>query len=423
MSATAGERVRTTTLEVWITPPPTEAEPDPAPVRDPRAFAAVCSFGFDQRYAEATVRRTGGATVEISYWSAIRIVMGTDPPSDNGPDTRFQGYVVPIDNALYPIENVLHCRGRLYRAAWVRNQQTGGTRMADPATGTPDEAQVKAVLTACGVPYADSNIGGTGKPLGLHTVDGLQNLAPNPFVWQEGQSGLDYIEQLDAVSVHDTTAVGCYRTVETLNGVVHRPPLATAPGTFVEGAFAEGVDVLEARIGRDPAGSANRVTVTGGPDPSNASLLPGDPTDVSVAFTATSTFTVTSGFAPYLPPGLPAGPGTISPDYPAGFPVVSAAFASPMLEKSLRVDPHVAEDVLSCQAVADYLLGEYNTVVDTLEFSTPRDVYLGPGSTVHLHSPRLGLTDPTRHYWVQHVELEVDERGAFTQRLRCLRKS
>jgi hypothetical protein len=421
VTATAGERVRTTTLEVWITP---QSGPDAGTrVRDARAFAAVCAFGLDQRYAEATVRRTGGGTIEISYWDEIEVVMGTTPPSDNGPDTRFKGYIVPIDNALYPIENVLHCRGRLYRAAWVRNQTPGGTRMADPATGTPDEDQVAAVLTACGVPFDPSNIGGTGKTLGLHTVDGLQSLAPNPFVWQEGQSGLDYIEQLDAVSVHDTTAVGCYRTVETLNGVIHRPPIATAPGTFVDASFAEGVDVLEARIGRDPAGAANRVTVTGGPDPSNASLMPGDPTDVNVAFTATCRFTVTSGFAPYLPPGLPNDPSTIDVDHPTGFPVVGTAFASPMIEKSLRVDPHVAEDVISCQAVADYLLGEVNTVVDTLEFSTPRDAYIGPGGTVHLHSPRLGLTDPTRHYWVQHIELEVDERGAFTQRLRCLRKS
>jgi hypothetical protein len=418
--------VRTTHLEVWITPAPTEEVPDPEPVLDTTAFAAVCAFGFDLRYAEATVRRTGGGTIGIGYWSPIEIRMGTFPgynlPEDGVP-SRFVGFIVPIDNALYPIENILHCRGRLYRAAWVRNQTAGGTRMADPDTGTPDEAQVKAVLTACGVPYVDTNVGGTGKPLGLHTVDGAQGLAPNPFHWQEGQSGLDYIDQLDAVSVHDVTALGCYRTVESLEGVVFRAPFATAPSAFVDAEFTEGVDVLEARIARDPAGSANRVTVTGGPDPANAALMPGDPTDISVAFTATATFTVTSGFAPYLPPGLPNDPGTVSEDFPEGFPVVATSFSSPMLEKSLRDDPNVPEDVLSCQAVADYLLGEVNTVVDRLDFSTPRDDRIGPGGTIHLHSPRLGLTDPTRHYWVQHLEVEVDERGVFTQRLRCVRKS
>ena len=46
-----------------------------------------------------------------------------------------------------------------------------------------------------------------------------------------------------------------------------------------------------------------------------------------------------------------------------------------------------------------------------------------PGQTIHLQSPRLGLTDPTRHYWLQHLDVELDERGQFTQRLRLLRKS
>jgi hypothetical protein len=157
------------------------------------------------------------------------------------------------------------------------------------------------------------------------------------------------------------------------------------------------------------------VTVTGGPDPANATLMPGDPTDINVAFTATARYTATNPDAPYLPPALPVGPD--------GYRVVATSFASPMIEKSLRSDPHVTEDVQSCQNVADYLLGESNAVLDTLEFSTPRDDLLGPGQTIHLTSERLALTDPDRHYWLQHLDVELDERGAFTQRLRCVRRS
>ena len=73
--------------------------------------------------------------------------------------------------------------------------------------------------------------------------------------------------------------------------------------------------------------------------------------------------------------------------------------------------------------MAEYLLGEHNCVLDTLEFSTPRDDLLGPGQTIHLHSPRLGITDEDQHYWLQHLEVTVDERGVFTQRLVCLRRS
>jgi hypothetical protein len=402
--------VRATTLEVRITP---QSGPDAGtPVLDPTAYAATCSFGFDQRYAEATISRTGGGTIPITYWDEVELRMGATP--GEGAGLRFRGYVVPVENRLSPVEGTLRCRGYLYRAAWVKNLEPGGTRMADPVTGTSDEAQVMAVLDACAVPYAATNIAGTGKPLGLHSVDTQNPLAPNPFVWGEGQAGLDYVEQLDPISVPDA-ATGAYRTFESLGGDVFRILVVTAPDAAPDFTFAEGVDVLEASLTRDPTGAANRVTVTGGPDPANATLMPGDPTDINVAFTATARYTATNPDAPYLPPALPVGPD--------GYRVVATSFASPMIEKSLRADPHVSEDVQSCQNVADYLLGESNAVVDTLEFSTPRDDLLGPGQTIHLTSERLALTDPDRHYWLQHLDVELDERGAFTQRLRCVRRS
>ena len=57
---------------------------------------------------------------------------------------RFRGYVIPIDNVLYPIENVLSCRGRLYRAAFVKNTTPGGTDFVTggvlPEPGVPPPA-------------------------------------------------------------------------------------------------------------------------------------------------------------------------------------------------------------------------------------------------------------------------------------------
>jgi hypothetical protein len=178
--------------------------------------------------------------------------------------------------------------------------------------------------------------------------------------------------------------------------------LATAPATTPDFTFTEGVDVLEARITRDPAGAANKVTVNGAPLPIGS--LPG--------VANTETFTAGTSSAPYLPPGLPNGPD--------GWPAVGMSFSSPLIEKSLNADPGA---VVSCEAVAQFLLAEYNCVVDTLEFSTPRDDLLGPGQTIHLHSPRLGITDAAQHYWLQRLEITYDERGAFTQRLTCIRKS
>lgn len=386
-------------------------------VLDTAAVSATCSFGFDQRYAEATVTRTGGATLTISYWSAVEIRMGTTPGL--GATVRFAGYVVPIDNDLYPIANVLHCKGRLYRAAWVRNQQLHGTDYAPP--GTPvgsflsDQAIVQDVLTKCGVPYTSALIGGTGKTLGRAWAElfATDPLTPSPFVWAEDQAGLDFIESLDAASVPDASGSGRYRTIESLDGTIHRIAVATVPAATADFTFTEGVDVFDARISRDPTGAANRVMVDGMANGAGG-VVAGDP--------GVFRHTVASPTAPYLPSGLPNGPD--------GYPEVTASFTSPVLEKSAIADlstvpggPSVLMDVLSCEAVANHLLAEYNCVLDTLEFSTPRDDLLGPGQTIHLTSSRLGLTDAARHYWLQRLEITMDERGAFTQRLVCIRRS
>lgn len=379
--------VRTTVLEVRI-----------GGVLDQTAYAATCAFGFDQRYAEATVRRTGGGTIDVAYWDPIEIRIGTTPGA--GAAVRFTGYVVPVDNQLSPIEGVLTCKGNLYRAQWVRNQEPDGTDLV--GAGASDQTQVMAILDYCGVAYTAANIGGTGKSLGsVYNGDPTDVFTPGPWTWAGGEPGLSCIERVDEVSVPDA-ATGRYRTFETLSGQIFRIPLATAPKTTPDFSFEEGVDVLEARISRDPAGAANKVTVNGAPLPIGS--LPG--------VVASETFTAGTASAPYLPPGLPNGPD--------GYPAVGMSFSSPLIEKSEVADPGA---VVSCEAVARFLLAEYNCVLDTLEFSTPRDDLLGPGQTIHLHSPRLGITDPTQHYWLQRLDITLDERGAFTQRVACLRRS
>ncbi len=401
--------VRTTVLEVYIH--------DGVDWQyDRTAYSATCSFGFDQRVAEATVRRTGGGEVNVNYWSPIEIRMGTTPGL--GAAVRFNGYVMPVDNTLFPIDAVLTCKGNLYRAQWVRNQEEGGTDLSNAAAGVADEQQVLNVLGKCGVtngqagPVTSATVGGTGKALGsLFVGNESDNFTPQPWTWAEGEPGLSVVERLDEVSVPDD-ASGRYRTFESLGGTIFRTKLSTTPTATPDFTFTEGVDVLEARITRDPAGAANRVTVTGAPIPLTGSTLPG--------VVAACQFTATTGFAPYLPPGLPHPPDTISAEYPTGFPVVGMSFSSPLIEKELVAD---AGSAVACEAVATYLLAEYNCVIDTLEFSTPRDDLLGPGQTIHLDSPRLGITDPAQHYWLQRLEVTTDEQGAFTQRLTCIRKS
>src|SRR5215831_12771010 len=328
----------------------------------PGVYAATCSFGFDQRYAEAELRTTVAGGPGVTYWDEVRVDMGCTPGA--GVATRFRGYIIPLDNALYPIEGVLHCRGYLYRAHWVHNTAVNGSDMSAGGVGQADEAQVQAILTTCHVPFTAANVGGTGKALGsVVPVSVSDPLTPGPFTWGPGESGLGYIQRLDEVSVPDA-ATGRYRTFETLAGDIFRIALSTTPTSTPDFSFTEGVDVLEASITRDPDGAGNRVVVIGAPLPISGGL-PG--------VIAAKTYTATTPTAPYLPPGLPNGP--------AGYPEVQQTFSSPMLEKSNTADSGA---VLSCQAVATFLLAEYNCVLDTLTFSTPRDDLLGPGQTIHL---------------------------------------
>jgi len=388
--------VRTTTLAVFV-----RHAGDTTWTQHAGAYAATCSFGFDQRTAEAEVHLTVAAGAPtVTYWDEIRVDMGCTP--GHGVATRFEGYLVPLDSGMYPLSGVLHCRGKLYKAAWWRETTVNGKDMSAGGVGRADELQVIDVLVRCGVPYTAANIGGTGKALGsVITVGGGDPLTPGPFTWGQGESGLAYIERLDEASVPDSAA-GRYRTFESLAGDVYRIPLSTTPTATPDFTFTEGVDVLEAAIVRDPDGAGNRVTVLGAP--LNISTAPG--------IINAMTFTASTPTAPYLPPGLPTEAD--------GHAYVATSFTSPMLEKS---NTSGGPNVLSCEAVATFLLGEANCVLDTLTFSTPRDDLLGPGQTIHLDSPRLGITDPAQHYWLQRLEITYDERGQFTQRLTCIRKS
>jgi hypothetical protein len=388
-------------------------------VLDERAVAASCSFGYDQRYAEATVTRTGGGrgpapdpeAVDIGYWSDVQIKLGA---SAAGLATRFRGWVVPLDNDLYPQTGTLHCKGKLYLAEFVRNEAEDGTDLSNGGTGMADEDQVLAVLAACGVTATSATIGGTGALLGsgwgLDETSGTPfgpQTPPTPFWWRHGESGLAYIERLDEISVPDATPPGSggrYRTFESLNGEVHRIPLSTTPAGTPDFAFEEGVDVLAgATITRDPTGAANRVTVTGAP------ALGGESEEFTASAPASS---------PYLPPVVPIPPGE-------SYRIRAApGFSSPMLEKSeiAQTKPDGSPlEVISCEQVAALLLAEANAVSDVVRFATPRDDLLGPGQTVALTSPRLGIAAGER-YWVQRLEVELDERGVFTQRLTAVRR-
>ena len=86
-----------------------------------------------------------------------------------------------------------------------------------------------------------------------------------------------------------------------------------------------------------------------------------------------------------------------------------------MIEKQNTAD---AGDGLSCEAVANWRLGEMNRYVERITLTTYRDDLVAPGDTIAVVSPnRLGVN---RNFFVQSVDAGVSQANQFSQVLTCL---
>jgi hypothetical protein len=371
-------------------------------VLDPRAYAVEVRHSLARRYAEARIFRTLATKVsgpvetepsaeDVTYWAEIEIRAGSASPP-----VRFQGWMVPVEYRNWPKDGVLICRGYLYLAEYLRNDLEDGTDFS----GLADEDIVKTILSQFGflslASYNSSNIDGTGITLGdLWTAS--NPLADGPFHWPKGETGLAFIDRLDAISVPDD-ASGRYRTYETRTAAAVRTLLTSNPSGLADYTFTED-DILEgSSLGRDPAGAANRIVVSG--------FNYGD-LDGPIAFV------VESAFAPYLP--------SIVPDSGSGFPVQTLEFSSPMLEKeTIAETPPGPGTGISCQAVADLLLSEHNAVLERVQIVTARRDEFDVGETMHVTSTRLNTDED---YLIEEVMIRYEESGQYTAILTGLRQS
>jgi hypothetical protein len=293
---------------------------------------AACHFGFDQRYATAEVNlRTVTGGLDLTYWLPIEISMGASALTAV---PRFAGYILPIDNKSWVPGGTLHCRGPLGVAAtfgnWDQTEQVAdsayGTDFRELATPS-DQEIANAILTYYGLGshyvYTGGGIGdtvgGTGVLLGT-TTDPTKDF--EPLLWKRGQTGLDFLDQLDqqCVATDLTQPVGkkygLYKTFETVGGfgtpnifrtlVTANPQLAAGAADF---AFAEGVDLLrDLTVTHDPTQVVNAVRVVGYDDGTGPNAYPEDPT---IYLSANS---------PYLPVWMPNGPD--------GYPISNSRWAS-----------------------------------------------------------------------------------------------
>lgn len=265
---------------------------------------------------------------------------------------RFEGYLVEFDYALFPRAVSLVCRGYLVKAEMTEQNDPDGESFADQS----DEDQITALLEEVGLGGVAQNVAGTGRTLGT--------VAPDSFVWKQAESALSYVEKLDAVCLG-------YRTFDSMSGTIQRRLITAWPSAYPVATFTEGANIFSGSNQNTVLQIKNRIVCNGYGG-------------------ATATAQQTSPFVPN-----------------SGY--VTQTVGSPMVELA----DGDGSGPLGCDEVALWQLTELNRELYKVRFVTPHDDFVQPGDTIRVVSPdRLGVT---ANFWLQHVEVEVTEAGAFAQ--------
>lgn len=327
------------------------------------------SLGYDLAVGEAVVRLPIVSTAG-TYYDDVTISVNGVP--------RWSGVLVEWNYALYPRAVTMVCRGRLQFAQQYRLEgevdPDEGLALADllGAFSGTDEQIVQAVLDRAGVSTNGGSIGGTGTVLGT--------VAPEEFTWREGESALDYIHRIDTISLG-------YRTFETAGGQIFRSQISSRPSGSPDLTFTEGVDISDGSSARTVREAHNAARVGG--------YAVGDFADPRVWYEVSSN--------PFQ-----------SESNPRVF-----NMTNPMIERKSEAS---AGQGISCEAMANYWLGELNREVVHVTMTTPRTDLIGPGQ-VHLVQGPGGAADRLgtgEKLWVQRNNGNLDQSGAFSQTMQYI---
>jgi hypothetical protein len=344
-------------------------------------LSARVQAGFNMRVAEARVELRA-LPADIMPWDEIEITMGGTVGTAA---VRFDGYFISAENQLYPKQTTLLCKGKLARAEWQINDTNIDMSGYPGNPGFPDETMVSDVLyvakvsdgwTPGDIPDYMPTIGGTGQILGHYATD-------YGFEWAKGESGLSFIERLDAVCLG-------WRTYDTFDGTIKRTQITAIPGASAAFTFTEGIDIFRATESTTILDVKNEVIVSG---------FPGKDGDDDIEHTA-------RGGNPFL-----IYFGDLSQMYH------TQEFSSPMIEFEKITDKPSGYG-LSCEEVALWMLDELNVYSERVMLTTPRDDVIEPGDTIAVVAP-IRLDIDSRKFWVQQVDVGLIG-GAFTQVLTCI---
>lgn len=345
----------------------------------PTVLQASMTFGMDIAVAEAQFTVGGwDALGSATYWSTVSMKLYA---TSGGPATEFIGLLTEFDPDYYPNHVTVICKGYLILAQLPKLQQTtlhpttttGGLDMTNAGAGAYDNDIIFAaggVLDLCGVLAAAV---GVHDSLGAHVLCGT--IAPQSFEWSQGQTGLDYIQSLDQISVDGSPLLG-YRTFDEEGGYVKRFGIRMEPAVSPDLTFTEGVDIFSGTAPHSILALRNRVLVTGN-----------DPGD---------------------------GSGAVNYAIGTGSPQLVESISNPMIERQLDADlGGGALHGFACENVATYYLDQFNQPQTQTTFTTWRDDVVLLADTVLVASTaRLGVD---QNFWVQRVTRAIDGTGKFRQ--------
>jgi hypothetical protein len=357
-----------------------------------RVLQARTVLGLDISVGEATfsvptVADLHGAT----YWSKVSITL-----TAGGGGRLWMGYITEFDYTLYPREIGVICKGFLIRAQLMQMQDyaagggtspvVGGKDMTAAGAGAYDNAIVLALLNASGLFDGGANpphllIAGAGVLCGTK--------AGKSFLWAEGQSALDYIQALDAISVNQLSGVWSgYRTYDEAAGTISRGPIVAIPAGSPAWTFTEGVDIFSGATQQTIVDAKNKIVVTGYDAGGGSGAV-------------NYTIQVANSHIP------------TPPQY------IAEQISSPLIERQLSGDPG---DGFACEDVANFQITQWNRTQVKVTFATPRDDTILLSDTISVSAAgggvdRLGVSG---NFWVQRLECSIGADGAFTQHIVAL---
>jgi hypothetical protein len=358
-----------------------------------RVLQARTVVGLDIAVSEATF--SVPTTTDLhgaTYWSIVSITL-----SAGGGGRLWMGYIVEFDYTLYPREIGVICKGFLVRAQLMQMQDyaagggtagttLGGKDMTAAGAGAFDNGIVVALLNASGLFDGGANpphllIAGAGVLCGT--------IAGKSFLWAEGQSALDYIAALDAISVNNLSGTWSgYRTYDEAAGTISRGPIVAIPAGTAAWTFTEGVDIFSGDTTQQILDAKNKIIVTG----YDAGLGTG---------AVNYTIAVANSHIP------------TPPQY------ITEQINSPLIERQLSADPG---NGFACEDVANFQITQWNRTQVKVTFATPRDDTILLSDTIGVSAAgggvgRLGVAG---NFWVKRLECAIDPDGAFTQRITAL---